>query len=87
MRLKLLAAGIPTATSPDGATRKARPPATHDTPVQPKCLNSQTPSISLPNEKAKPIFNALDQTAGRVCRAIFAKRQSKPNSRYRTAEE
>src|SRR5947208_7187642 len=32
MRLKLLAAGIPTATSPDGARpRKARPPATHHT--------------------------------------------------------
>jgi hypothetical protein len=42
MRLKLLAAGKPTATSPAGfESPKARPPATHSLSVQPKCLSPE----------------------------------------------
>jgi hypothetical protein len=87
MRLKLLAAGRPTAISPAGfESPKARPPATHSQPcpsrsvsrlARPKCLNFQTQEVHCRSSQTR--YGAKPQRTP----SPGAKRQSKANFRRR----
>src|SRR5712691_1433957 len=68
MQLMLLAAGTPTATSPDGAdpARPGRPRRT--TPLsQPKCLQPHQPGTALPRPTIQP---ATDNPQPTRCRSL-----------------